>query len=121
MIVSDNGTELASNAIVQSADDHKVTWHCIAPGGAERFCRIACAELRDCVSRRAFQGAGFMGIAWILYKLGLFRKKPHVPPHYRAQPPFHVLHWNCRGCPFAGHRIVGLQWTNHRPKKQPTR
>ena len=27
MIVSDNGTELASNAIVQSADDHKVTWH----------------------------------------------------------------------------------------------
>jgi hypothetical protein len=41
MIVSDNGTELASNAIVQSADDHKVTWHCIAPGGAERFCRIA--------------------------------------------------------------------------------
>ena len=32
MIVSDNGTELTSNAILQWADDHKVNWHYIAPG-----------------------------------------------------------------------------------------
>jgi putative transposase len=31
-IVSDNGTELTSNAILQWADDHKVNWHYIAPG-----------------------------------------------------------------------------------------
>jgi putative transposase len=31
-IVSDNGTELTSNAILQWADDHKVAWHHIAPG-----------------------------------------------------------------------------------------
>ena len=31
-IVSDNGTELTSNAILQRADDHKVAWHYIAPG-----------------------------------------------------------------------------------------
>ena len=31
-IVSDNGTELTSNAILQWADDHKVAWHYIAPG-----------------------------------------------------------------------------------------
>ena len=32
MIVSDNGTELTSNVILQWADDHKVAWHYIAPG-----------------------------------------------------------------------------------------
>jgi hypothetical protein len=30
--VSDNGTELTSNAILQWADDHKLAWHYIAPG-----------------------------------------------------------------------------------------
>jgi len=32
MIVSDNGTELTSNAILAWAKDHKVEWHYIAPG-----------------------------------------------------------------------------------------
>jgi putative transposase len=31
-IVSDNGTEFTSNAILLWADDHKVAWHYIAPG-----------------------------------------------------------------------------------------
>jgi putative transposase len=31
MVVSDNGTELTSNTILQWADDHKVAWHYIAP------------------------------------------------------------------------------------------
>src|SRR5262249_18088296 len=31
-IVSDNGTELTSNAILRWADDHNVAWHYIAPG-----------------------------------------------------------------------------------------
>ena len=30
--MSDNGTELTSNAILRWADDHKVAWHYIAPG-----------------------------------------------------------------------------------------
>ena len=32
MIVSDNGTELTSNAIFAWAKDHKIDWHYIAPG-----------------------------------------------------------------------------------------
>ncbi|MFT4002975.1 MAG: IS3 family transposase, partial [Rhizobium sp.] len=32
MIVSDNGTELTSNAILSWSRDHKVEWHYIAPG-----------------------------------------------------------------------------------------
>ena len=32
MMVSDNGTELTSNAILKWQEDRKVEWHCIAPG-----------------------------------------------------------------------------------------
>jgi putative transposase len=32
MIVSDNGTEFTSNAVLRWADDHQVAWHYIAPG-----------------------------------------------------------------------------------------
>src|SRR6056297_240662 len=32
MIVSDNGTELTSNAILKWCAEHRVEWHCIAPG-----------------------------------------------------------------------------------------
>jgi putative transposase len=32
MIVSDNGTELTSNAILTWSQDHKIAWHYIAPG-----------------------------------------------------------------------------------------
>ena len=32
MIVSDNGTELTSNAVLKWAQDTKITWHYIAPG-----------------------------------------------------------------------------------------
>jgi transposase InsO family protein len=32
VLVSDNGTELTSNAILRWADDHKIAWHYIDPG-----------------------------------------------------------------------------------------
>ena len=32
MIVSDNGTEFTSTAILAWAEDHRVAWHYIAPG-----------------------------------------------------------------------------------------
>lgn len=32
MIVSDNGTEFASNAMLAWSEEHQVTWHFIAPG-----------------------------------------------------------------------------------------
>jgi putative transposase len=31
-VVSDNGTEFTSNAILTFAEDRKIEWHCIAPG-----------------------------------------------------------------------------------------
>src|SRR5947208_4941725 len=48
-IVSDNGTELTSNAILRWADDHKVDWHYIAPGKPVQnaFAESFIGRLRD--------------------------------------------------------------------------
>ena len=54
MIVSANGTELTSNAILRWCSEHKIEWQCITPGkpvGAERFC----GELQWADARRAAQ------------------------------------------------------------------
>jgi putative transposase len=49
MIVSDNGTEFTSNAILRWADDHKVAWHYIAPGKPVQngFAESFIGRLRD--------------------------------------------------------------------------
>jgi putative transposase len=49
MIVSDNGTELTSNAILQWSDDHAVAWHYIAPGKPMQnaFAESFIGRLRD--------------------------------------------------------------------------
>ena len=48
-IVSDNGTELMSNAILEWADQHKVDWHYIAPGKPQQngFSESFNGKLRD--------------------------------------------------------------------------
>ena len=41
MIVSDNGTELTSNAILKWCAEHKIEWHYIAPGkGSQKLPRM---------------------------------------------------------------------------------
>lgn len=49
MVVSDNGTELTSNAILRWTDDHKVGWHYIAPGKPVQnaFAESFIGRLRD--------------------------------------------------------------------------
>ena len=48
-VVSDNGTELTSNAILRWTDDHKVGWHYIAPGKPVQnaFAESFIGRLRD--------------------------------------------------------------------------
>jgi putative transposase len=48
-IVSDNGTELTSNAVLQWADEHKIGWHYIAPGKPMQnaFAESFIGRLRD--------------------------------------------------------------------------
>jgi putative transposase len=49
MIVSDNGTEFTSNAILASAEEHNITWHFIAPGKPMQngFCESFNGRMRD--------------------------------------------------------------------------
>jgi hypothetical protein len=49
MIVSDNGTEFTSNAILTWAQDHKIVWHFIAPGRPMRngYCESFNGHMRD--------------------------------------------------------------------------
>jgi putative transposase len=62
-IVSDNGTEVASNAILRWADEHKVAWRYIAPGKPVQnaFAKWFIGRLRD-----------------ELLKETLFRSLPHA-------------------------------------------
>jgi putative transposase len=48
-IVSDNGTEFTSNAVLRWADDHKINWHYIAPGKPMQnaFAESFIGRLRD--------------------------------------------------------------------------
>src|SRR5713226_4193612 len=49
MIVSDNGTEFTSNAMLAWAQDNKITWHFIAPGKPMQngFCESFNGRMRD--------------------------------------------------------------------------
>ena len=49
MIVSDNGTEFTSNAMLAWTEEHKITWHFIAPGKPMQngFCESFNGRMRD--------------------------------------------------------------------------
>ena len=49
MIVSDNGTEFTSNAMLAWAEDNKIDWHFIAPGKPMQngFCESFNGRMRD--------------------------------------------------------------------------
>jgi putative transposase len=49
MIVSDNGTEFTSNAVLAWAQENRITWHFIAPGKPVQngFCESFNGRMRD--------------------------------------------------------------------------
>ena len=58
MVVSDNGTELTSNAILKWQEDRKVEWHYIAPGKPMQngFVESFNGRLRDeCLNEHLFR------------------------------------------------------------------
>jgi putative transposase len=60
MIVSDNGTELSSHAILGWQETHCVEWHCIAPGEPMQngFVESFNGRLRDeCLNEHLFTGS----------------------------------------------------------------
>jgi putative transposase len=104
MIVSDNGTELTSNAILQWADDHKVAWHYIAPGKPTQnaFAESFIGRLRD-----------------ELLNETLFRSLPHTRlvleawrADYNTNRPHSRLGWMSPAFYAADRRSAALRYTD---------
>jgi putative transposase len=100
-IVSDNGTELTSNAILQWADDHKVNWHYIAPGKPVQnaFVESFIGRLRDEMLNETL----FRSLAHIRAVLAAWRAD------YNTDRPHSRLGWmSPAGCAAAAVRCAPL-------------
>jgi putative transposase len=104
MIVSDNGTELTSNAILRWADDYEVAWHYIAPGKPVQnaFAESFIGRLRD-----------------ELLNETLFRSLPHTHAaleawraDYNTSRPHSRLGWMSPAVYAAERRSAALHYTD---------
>jgi putative transposase len=104
MIVSDNGTELTSNAILRWADDHKIAWHYIDPGKPVQnaFAESFIGRLRD-----------------ELLNETLFRSLPHARAvleewraDYNTERPHSRLGWMSPSTYAAARRSAALRSTD---------
>jgi putative transposase len=99
MVVSDNGTELTSNAILEWADERQVGWHYIAPGKPQQngFSESFNGRLRDGLLNETL----FRSLADARAKLDAWRRdynevRPHsslgylTPAEYASALPGHA-------------------------------
>src|SRR5262245_25523404 len=80
MIVSDNGTELTSNAILQWADDQRVAWHYIAPGKPVQnaFAESFIGRLRDeLLNETLFRSLAHAGAVLEAWRTDYNHTRPH--------------------------------------------
>jgi len=94
MIVSDNGTEFTSNAILTWAEENRVAWHFIAPGKPMQngFCESFNGRMRDELLNESL----FLGLAHARERIAAWAedyntRRPHsalgysTPAAYAAQ------------------------------------
>jgi putative transposase len=93
-IVSDNGTELTSNAILRWADDHEVGWHYIAPGKPVQnaFAESFIGRLRDeLLNETLFRSLAHTRAVLEAWRIDYNNERPHSglgwmsPAIYAAQ------------------------------------
>ena len=80
MIVSDNGTEFTSNAILSWASEHRIEWRYIAPGKSmqNRFCESFNRRMRDELLNETL----FFGLDRARAKIGVWANDyNHQRPH----------------------------------------
>ena len=81
MIVSDNGTELTSNAILAWQEDRQVEWHYIAPGKPMQngFVESFNGRLRDeCLNERLFTSYRHAGNSIEDWRIDYNVNRPHT-------------------------------------------
>jgi putative transposase len=111
-IVSDNGTELTSNAILQWTDDHKVAWHYIAPGKPVQnaFAESFIGRLRDELLNETL----FRSLAHTRVVLEAWRADyNHTRPHSR-------LGWMSPAIYAAARRSAALRYTDGSAQRTAT-
>jgi putative transposase len=80
--VSDNGTELTSNAVLQWADNHKVNWHYIAPGKPVQnaFVESFIGRLRDeLLNETLFRSLAHTRAVLEVWRADCNADRPHSP------------------------------------------
>jgi putative transposase len=93
MIVSDNGTEFTSNAMLGWAKDHGVNWHYIAPGRPMQngYIESFNGRMRDELLNESLftdlEQAGRLIGAWVT---DYNTTRPHSSLGYKRQPPMLV-------------------------------
>ena len=103
MIVSDNGTEFTSTAILAWAEDHRVAWHYIAPGKPTQngFVESFNGRMRDELLNETL----FFGLDHARHKLATWAAdyntlRPHSSIGYQT-PAAYAAHLNATGRPAA--------------------
>ena len=95
MIVSDNGTELTSRAILAWQQDHRVEWHYIAPGKPTQngFIESFNGRLRDeCLNEHLFASLPEARRIIEAWRIDYNTKRPHssldglTPAEFAARP-----------------------------------
>jgi putative transposase len=95
MIVSDNGTELTSHAILTWQQDYGVEWHYIAPGKPRQNSFIASfnGRLRDeCLSEHLFTSLAEAHRIIEAWRIDYNTRRPHTsldgltPTEFAARP-----------------------------------
>jgi len=80
MVVSDNGTELTSNAILKWQEDRKVDWHYIAPGKPMQngFVESFNGRMRDeCLNEHLFESLRHASNLVAAWRNDLNHHRPH--------------------------------------------
>nr|WP_183267566.1 IS3 family transposase [Acidocella aromatica] len=81
MIISDNGTELTSNAILRWTQDRLIAWHYIAPGKPQQnaFCESFNGRLRDeCLNETLFTSLRHARAVLSNWRLDYNTVRPHT-------------------------------------------
>lgn len=88
-VVSDNGTEFTSNAILTFADDRKIDWHAIAPGKPTQnaFIESFNGRLRDeLLNETLFPSLNHARAKLAAWHTDYNTERPHFIPAGRPQP-----------------------------------
>ena len=91
IIVSDNGTELTSKAVLQWAAEHNVQWHYITPGKPSEngFTESLNGKIRDeCLNEHLFRSLSHAKVVLESWRMDYNHIRPHSSLGYRTPAEF---------------------------------